>query len=231
MEEEKLGKRIERLVDMMRESNHMVVFTGAGISTESGLPDFRGPNGLWTKMEKGFPTDKVNWEVADPNPSHYALVELQNIGKLGFLVTQNIDNLHLKAGIKPELIAELHGNVTRVKCSECEREYNRVESPEKCSSCGGKLRPSVVDFGEALPRKALQAAYHHSRLADLFLVLGSSLVVAPASYMPEIALESGAKLCIVNREPTPLDSNAHLRFFEKIGEVLPGAVEELKRSL
>ena len=226
-----LEQRIETLAQWMLEAKHLVVFTGAGISTESGLPDFRGPNGIWTRRAKGLPVQSRPFDSAEPNAGHMAIVELQNLGKLAFLISQNVDNLHLKSGIRPELLAELHGNVTKLRCSQCEFELDRFPDLENCPLCGGRLVSSVVNFGEPLPRKALKAAYFHSQKSDLFIVAGSSLVVFPAADMPKIAWDAGARLVIINQGETPLDSLAHLRFWERIGQVLPPAVARLKELM
>lgn len=226
-----LEQRIETLALWMFESKYLVVFTGAGISTESGLPDFRGPDGLWTRREKGLPTKPMRFDSVEPNSAHMAIVELQKLGRLAFLIAQNIDNLHLKSGIRPDLLAELHGNVTKLRCSRCELELDRSSDWAICPSCGGKLVSSVVNFGQPLPRKALEASYQHSEKCDLFVVVGSSLVVTPAATMPRVALEAGARLVIINQGETPFDRLAHLRFWEGIGEVLPPTVDRLKELM
>jgi NAD-dependent deacetylase len=158
-----------------------------------------------------------------------AIVELQNMGKLGFLISQNVDNLHLKSGIRPELLAELHGNVTKLRCRGCGFKCDYFLDLVTCPICGGKLASSVVNFGDPLPEKELAETESHSRHADLFIVVGASLVVYPAADMPRIALEAGARLVIVNQEETPLDRRCHLRFRERAGEVLPRAVALLKK--
>jgi len=214
----------------MFEAKYLVVFTGAGISTESGLPDFRGPDGLWTRRDKGLPPKPMpSWDSVQPNQGHLAIVELQKLGKLKFLISQNVDNLHLKSGIKPELLAELHGNITKLRCESCET--TTEVSLKRCSHCGGKLVSSVVNFGQSLPRKDLELSHYHSKKSDLFIVAGSSLVVTPAAHMPMTALRAGAKLVIINKGETPFDSVCHLRFDEKTGDVLPQAVSELKKLM
>jgi NAD-dependent SIR2 family protein deacetylase len=226
-----LSRRIDILAQWMSESKHLVVFTGAGISTESGLSDFRGPDGLWTRKEKGLPVESINFSRANPNAGHMAIYELQQLRKLAFLISQNVDNLHLKSGIRPEILAELHGNVTKVRCRNCDFLMDHFDDITVCPLCGGRLAPSVVDFGQSLPEKDLEKSYAHSQKADLFIVAGSSLVVYPAADMPSIALRSGARLVIINRGETPLDARAHLRFDEGTGEILTAAVEKLKQLM
>jgi len=226
-----LDERIDSLARWVLEAKYLVVFTGAGISTESGLPDFRGPDGIWTRRDKGLETPRRDFSRADPNAGHRAITELQNLGKLSFLISQNVDNLHLKSGIRPELLAELHGNITRQRCRHCEFTMDRFEDQTECPLCGGELDSSVVNFGQSLPRKDLADAYRHSRAADLFLVVGSSLVVYPAADMPRAALQAGARLVIINQGETPFDPQAHLRFTEEIGRVLPPTVARLKELM
>lgn len=226
-----LEKRINVLAEWMLAATHLVVFTGAGISTESGLADFRGPEGLWTRQAKGLPTKSIDFASAEPNAGHLSIVELQRLGKLAFLISQNVDNLHLKSGIRPELIAELHGNITKLRCRSCEFLIDNVGDVIPCPVCGGHVASSVVDFGQSLPQHDLEDAYAHSKRADLFLAVGSTLTVTPAADMPHVALRAGARLVIINQGETPLDRVAHLRFGEKIGDVLPPAVTRLKDML
>lgn len=225
-----LEGRIKTLARWMFEAKHLVVFSGAGISTESGLPDFRGPDGIWTRQAKGLPPKPRPFSSAEPNTGHIAIVELQKLGKLSFLISQNVDNLHLKSGIRPDLLAELHGNVTKLRCTRCEAQVDKSTGMSTCS-CGSRLVSSVVDFGQPLPRKELADSFWHSQSCNLFLVAGSSLVVTPAADMPRVALQSGARLVIINSGETPFDRFAHLRFGEGIGEVLPPAVAELKELM
>lgn len=229
---EDLTSRIQTLAQWLNESRYPVVFTGAGISTESGLPDFRGPDGLWTRRDKGLPPKPSDrpWESVDPNEGHFAIVELQKLGKLNFLISQNVDNLHLKSGIRPELLAELHGNISKLRCSRCGKVVDKPKEFLKCR-CGGKLNRTVVDFGQSLPQRDLLLSFEHSQKCDLFIVVGSSLVVTPAADMPREALRGGAKLVIINQGETPLDAYANLSFHERIGEVLPRAVKRLKRLM
>jgi len=227
--DENLKERIETLAEWLNKSRYPVFFTGAGISTESGLPDFRGPDGIWTRQDKGLAPKPINqpWDTFAPNDGHLAVEELQRLGKLKFLISQNVDNLHLKSGVRPDLLAELHGNITKFRCTRCAKTVDRSAGWRSCP-CGGALVSSVVNFGQPLPEKDLSLAFEHSRKSDLFVVVGSSLVVTPAADMPREALRSGAKLVIINQGETPLDRYAQLRFAEKIGEVLPRVVRRLK---
>jgi NAD-dependent SIR2 family protein deacetylase len=230
--DKKTDQKIQDLAQYLYASKYSVLFTGAGISTESGLPDFRGPNGVWTRRDKGLPPRPLaaSWDSVEPNKGHYAIVELQKIGRLKFLISQNVDNLHLKSGIRLELLAELHGNMTKLRCTRCQQTIDQVTAKSRCP-CGGSLVSSVVDFGQSLPEKDLSLSFKHSRKSDLFVVVGSSLVVTPAAEMPKEALMAGARLVIINQGETPFDSQAHLRFYEGIGEILPRAVKRLKKLM
>ncbi len=232
MSDNRTDSKIQDLAQYLYASQYLVFFSGAGISTESGLPDFRGPDGVWTRRDKGLPPRSmaVSWDSVEPNSGHTAIVELQKIGKLKFLISQNVDNLHLKSGIRPELLAELHGNMTKLRCSRCQQTIDQAVAKSRCP-CGGSLVSSVVDFGQSLPEKDLALSFEHSRKSDLFVVVGSSLVVTPAAEMPKEALMAGARLVIINQGETPFDAHAQLRFFEPIGEVLPKAVRKLKRLM
>ena len=223
-------ERIKRLAQWIFEAKYILVFTGAGISTESGLPDFRGPDGIWTRQEKGLPPKTRPFTSVEPNAGHRAIVELQELSKLKFLISQNVDNLHLRSGIRPELLAELHGNVSMLRCQSCQIQLDKSLGIDTCK-CGGRLVSSVVNFGDPLPQKDLEKSFHHSSYCDLFIVVGSSLVVSPANEIPKIALRSGARLVIINQGETPMDRICHLRFEEKIGEVLPPAVDKLKELI
>ena len=227
-----LQSRIQTLAQWLYEARYPVVFTGAGISTESGISDFRGPDGVWTRRDRGLPPKPMtrSWDSIEPNSGHLAIVELQKLGKLKFLISQNVDNLHLRSGISPDLLAELHGNRNRLRCVRCGKTVDRSEG-QTHRGCGGELVSSVVDFGQSLPEKDLSLSFEHSRNSDLFLVAGSSLVVTPAAAMPREALTAGAKLVIINQGEMPFDSQARLRFHEEIREVLPRAVKRLKRLM
>ena len=248
----RLERHIETIARWIVESEHVVAFTGAGISTDSGIPDFRGPEGAWTRRDAGLPAPR--WRVppgrVEPNASHLSLVELQRLGKLDFLVTQNTDDLHRRSGIRPELLAELHGNGRLLRCLGCDRLHDRREvgwdaqrwgpgyrtqwplpGQPPCVACGGRLVSSVVNFGDPLPQKELALADRHAGRCDLMLVLGSSLVVEPAASLVGLALGSGARVVLVNRGKTPYDRAVTLRAWAGIGEVIPSAVERAKRAL
>ena len=247
-----LEQHIETIARWIVGSERIVAFTGAGVSTDSGIPDFRGPDGVWTRREAGLPPPR--WRVPpgriEPNASHLALVELQRMGKLKFLITQNTDGLHRSSGIDPEILAELHGNGSMMRCLGCDRLRTRqdvgwdterwgpgyrtqrpVRGQPACASCGGRLVSSVVNFGDPLPQREYEAAERHARRCDLMLVLGSSLTVRPASSLVGLALRSGARIVLVNRGETPYDGAATLRFWTGIGEVIPPAVERAKQAL
>jgi len=245
-------RQIEELSRWIAASDHTVAFTGAGISTDSGIPDFRGPDGVWTRRDAGLPAPK--WRVprdqVAPNASHLALVELQRLGKLQFLITQNTDNLHRRSGIHPELLAELHGNGQLMRCTDCGRSYTREEvawdtgrwgpgfrtqrpvpGQPDCAVCGGRLVSTVVNFGDSLPQEELALAERHARRCDLMVVLGSSLIVQPAASLVGLALRAGKKVVLINRGKTPYDRAATLRARAGIGEILPPAVERVRRTL
>ncbi len=252
IEEKSLEQHIETIARWLGESEHVVAFTGAGISTDSGIPDYRGPDGVWTRRDAGLPAPR--WRVSPdevaPNASHLALVELRRLGKLRFLITQNTDNLHRRSGIEPEVLAELHGNGQLMRCASCDRLYTRQEvgwdtqrwgpgyrtqkpfaGQPACARCGGRLVSSVVNFGDSLPEKELMLSAEHARRCDLMLVLGSSLTVNPAASLVGLAVRSGARVVLINRGETPYDEVVSLRISAGIGEVIPPAVERLKRAL
>jgi len=247
-----LQQYIETIARWITGAEHVVAFTGAGISTDSGIPDFRGPQGVWTRRDEGLPAPR--WRVPpgqiEPNASHISLVELQRLGKLRFLITQNTDNLHRRSGIRPEILAELHGNGQLMRCLGCDRLYARQEvgwdvkrwgpgyrtqepmpGQPVCAACGGQLISSVVNFGDPMPQGELALAEEHARRCDLMLALGSSLTVQPAASLVGQALRSGARVVLVNRGKTPYDRKATLRVWTGIGEVIPPGVERAKRAL
>lgn len=229
-----MEEAISKLKKFVSTSDQIVAFTGAGFSAESGISTFRGAGGLWSKYDPSIYAD-VNrfrddpsyyWSFfrderypvikkAKPNDGHFALVELEKRGKLYRVITQNIDGLHQVAGSSD--VIELHGNTRKVNCLNCEKTYTMDEAykilqkelPPMCS-CGGVLKPGTILFGEPLPQVALDMAMLASKNCDMFLVLGSSLVVYPAASMPKIAKRNGATLVIINIDPTPLDDTADL---------------------
>jgi NAD-dependent deacetylase len=243
-----LSQRINTAARWIGESKYLVVFSGAGISTESGIPDFRGPNGVWTRRDKGLPPPVVKKPMSEvkPNKGHYAIVELQNMGLLKFLISQNVDNLHLKSGISYKLIAEFHGNAALMRCLSCDKRFAKkkiwdeqkwgkgyrtsrvIPGQPKCPACGGRIISSVVNFGDPIPKKEIKLSTYHCKRADVFLVVGSSLRVTPAADMPVIAKSNKARLIIINKMKTPLDNMADLRFDESAGMVLSKIVEIIK---
>lgn len=259
MNKKTLEENIEEIADLIVESQRIVVFTGAGISTESGIPDFRGPDGLWTKFDpedftyQKFVGDrearKRIWRLqktmgfgfdVDPNPAHLAIVELEKLGKLDCIITQNVDGLHQKAGNSEDKVIQLHGNMLWVKCIGCgvRHRFEEVqrwieagaEAPD-CARCGGILKPDAVFFGEAMPVWETSEAQKRSSSCDLCIVIGSTLTVYPAGLMPQFAVSSGAKLVIINEGETELDRAAHVRISAKAGEVMSRAVARVKEKL
>ena len=251
-EEQHLDQHIETIARWIMQGKHIVAFTGAGISTDSGIPDFRGPDGVWTRRDAGLPPPP--WRVAPnqvtPNAAHLALVELQRLNKLQFLITQNTDNLHRQSGIRPALLAELHGNGQLMRCLSCDQRYTRQEvgwdthrwgpgyrtqqpvaGQPACAACGGRLISSVVNFDDPLPQREFACADQHARTCDLLLVLGSSLVVQPAASLVGRAIRSRARVILVNQGETPYDAAVTLRVWSGIGEVIPSAVERVKWAL
>ncbi|KAI1453474.1 DHS-like NAD/FAD-binding domain-containing protein [Annulohypoxylon moriforme] len=240
---EAVDRKAEALVKLIRRSRHLIVFTGAGISTSAGIPDFRGPKGVWTLRAQGKQiTGAVNTLQAIPTPTHMALVELQNRGILKYLISQNCDGLHRKSGILPDRISELHGNNNREYCKDCGTEYLRDfravasydktvhdhRTGRKCARCNGPLLDSIINFGESLFAEPLQLARDHAEKADVCLVLGSSLTVSPANEMPEtVARRKGTKLAICNLQETPLDGLADLRVYSKADELMVRVMAKL----
>jgi len=243
-----LEEKINLAARWIAESERLVVFTGAGISTGSGLPDYRGPDGVWTRRDKGLPPLKSPpWDQVKPNSNHYAIVELMDMGKLNFLISQNVDGLHAKAGIPFEKLAELHGNIYFMKCLSCNkkmlfeeanwdkskwgpgyRTHSVREGQPTCPHCKGRIISSIVNFGDPLPYDELQESMIRSQNSDVFFVIGSSLVVTPAANMPGIAKQNGAKLILLNKGDTPYDHVADIRFDNLIEDVLPPIMEKVR---
>jgi len=255
---EELEKKVKIFVEWMRKSSYMVAYTGAGISTSSGIPDYRGPNGVWTLKAQGkSPQFTVTLEQALPTSGHMALKKLEEEGILKYLISTNVDGLHKRSGIPSDKLAELHGNIYLEKCSLCGAEYLRpfdVTKHEinhftgrKCEKmipefdiatnsttevrCSGKLRDSIINFGESLPPVDLQKSIQQSRKADLRLVLGTSLRVSPANKLPFEALDKDKKAIIVNLQKTPYDDIAHLRIFAKTDDFLTLVMKELNLQI
>ena len=244
---------IEQVAGWLKASNNTVVLTGAGISTESGIPDFRGPQGVWTRDPEAEKRATIqhymasrearvaSWKNrrnspfmdAQPNAGHLALAELEHKGKLQTLVTQNIDSLHIKAGNSLARIIEVHGTVRDFICMGCgergpiERVLARVDAGEEdppCRTCGGILKSATISFGQNLVPEDLERAQAAASTCDVFLAIGTSLTVTPVAYLPRYALQAGAKLVIMNAQETPYDSAANALLRGQIGEVLPAIV-------
>jgi NAD-dependent deacetylase len=232
----KMDDKIGQAANLIIESKRIVVFTGAGISTESGIPDFRSPGGVWSRYNQSDLTyqkfmahekyRKLYWDYdnarypamrdAQPNAAHQAIVKLEKAGKLSALITQNIDGLHQKAGNSPDFIYELHGTVHKVNCLGCGKQWsrkdimkeiveNKVEVPY-CDECGGPLKCATIAFGQSMPVQITEKAFQHARNCDLFITIGSSLVVQPANGLPIAAKQARAKLILINMSSTPFDS-------------------------
>ncbi len=259
MDSQDLDTLVEKAADLILKSRRPVVFTGAGISTESGIPDFRSPGGIWDRFDPDdFTYDKFvsdpesrrkQWRMlkegmltdkAMPNAAHDAIAELYRLGKLDCVITQNIDNLHQKAGVPDDLVFELHGNMQWAICLNCGRRYPldeikpRLDGGEEipdCEDCRGMLKPDIVMFGEQLPVKVLEEASRRAMASDLCIVIGSTLVVYPAAYMPIYAVESGAKLIIINLSSTPVDRQAAVLIRAKAGEAMSKIAQKVKERV
>jgi NAD-dependent deacetylase len=241
---------------MVRKAKAIAVLTGAGISTDSGIPDFRGPNGLWTKNPAAEKMATLSHYVADPevrrnawrsrrdhpawtaqpNDAHHALVDLERSGRLVGIVTQNIDGLHQKAGSAPSKVIEIHGTVHEAECLSCDRRIPmsqalaRVDAGEEdpaCADCGGILKSATISFGQPLVPAVLEAAVDAATSCDLFIAIGSSLTVHPAARLGQVAVDHGAQLVIVNAQPTPYDGLAAVVLRDPIGDVVPALVSSL----
>ena len=235
---------------LIADARRLVVFTGAGISTESGIPDFRSPGGVWSKMKPIYFQDFVSdpakrreaWERAfsgragwigrEPNAGHHAVARLVAQGKATAVITQNVDNLHQASGVRDDKIVELHGNASYATCLDCAERHELDELKDSflkageipyCLRCGGLVKTATISFGQAMPAEPMARAEAASLDCDAFLVLGSSLVVHPAAGFPVLAKRNGARLAIVNREPTDLDGYADLVLHDEIGPALSAA--------
>jgi len=251
---------ITKAAQLLHEARRVVVFTGAGISTESGIPDFRSPGGVWSRYNQDDLTyqrfrqhekyRKLYWEYdrarypamrdATPNAAHNAVVELEQSGRLLALVTQNIDGLHHKAGNSLEKTYELHGTVHRVTCLDCARSWQRQEITDKmdregievpyCEHCGGPLKCATIAFGQQMPLEVLDESFVHSRNCDVFLTIGSSLVVQPACFLPMEAKSAGARLILVNMGGTPYDNFMDIILDGKAGELMAEVMQRFRST-
>ncbi len=237
----------QNLLDLVTVASRIVIFTGAGISTESGIPDFRSPGGLWTNNMPIYYDDFVrsaemraeawrrkfamedSFANARPSRGHNAVAHLVRIGRASHVVTQNIDNLHQDAGVSDEQMIELHGNGSYAKCLSCDirhelnwvrSEFESTEQSPECPSCGGHVKSATISFGQSMPEREMARAQDATLACDLFIAVGSSLVVYPAAGFPIVAKKNGATLVILNREETELDSIADLVIHDEIGDVM-----------
>lgn len=243
----------QALANLISEARNIMVFTGAGISTESGIPDFRSPGGVWTKMQPIYFQDFVGsrekrkeawdrvynrtagWTGASPNTGHDALKTLVDMGKVKMIVTQNVDNLHQDSGVPDEMVVEIHGNASYAKCLDCGQTYSfdglkpRYEAGDDltCEVCEGLLKSATISFGQAMPEDEVMLAEAAAHACDLCIAIGSSLVVYPAANIPIIAKQTGAKYVILNREPTEQDPIADLVINAEIGVTLSEALKLL----
>lgn len=245
---------MSEFTDLLLASQRVLVFSGAGISTESGIPDFRSPGGVWTKMQPIYFQDFVaseqvrreawrrrfsnvdGWVGAKPNRGHHAVAELIRSGRANAVVTQNVDNLHQESGVPEDKVIELHGNSTYAKCLKChtrvelvdlEREFQETDNVGPCKRCGGIIKSATISFGQQMPELPMRRAQEETQACDLFLVLGSSLSVFPAADFPLRAKQRGARLVIVNRDPTGMDEIADLVIHAGIGDTLEAALAGL----
>ena len=246
-----MGSGVEQLRHLFETHKRCVIFTGAGISTESGIPDFRSPGGVWTKNQPIDFSDfmaseemrKESWRRklasdgvisnSKPNRGHRAVAELVERGLTTHIITQNVDNLHQNSGVSDDCIIELHGNTTYASCLSCGarrelapiyKDFKKDETLPTCDACGGIIKTATISFGQAMPEKEMARAEEATLACDLFLAIGSSLVVFPAAGFPMIAKQNGATLVILNRDPTGLDEHADLVLNEEIGPTLGEAV-------
>jgi NAD-dependent deacetylase len=237
----------EQLRAMIDAADRLAVFTGAGISTESGIPDFRSPGGVWSRMSPIYFQDfvtseakrreawdrafsgRAGWTGREPNAGHYGVARLVASGKAHAVITQNVDNLHQHSGVPSDRVIELHGNASYATCLECglrheladlKTLYEATGDLPCCRDCGGIVKTATISFGQAMPEGPMARAQEEALACDLFLVLGSSLVVYPAASFPLVAKQNGAALAIVNREPTEQDVIADLVLHDEIGPVM-----------
>lgn len=244
-------ENVEKVAELISNASYLVAFTGAGISTESGLPDYRGPEGVWTLKAKGLKPKQPTkpWDQIEPNAGHYALFELYSMGKLKYLISQNVDNLHIKSGISRDILAELHGNHALMKCLNCDARFSKQEigwndllhgngyrtqkplpNQPVCPQCSGRIISSVVNFGDPMPEREMRESVKQSQKCDVMLVIGSSLSVSPANQFPLIAKRRGAKIIIINMGETQLEEIADIRIYAKSGDFLSKVLEKIKKK-
>ncbi|XP_064184670.1 NAD-dependent protein deacetylase sirtuin-6 [Anguilla rostrata] len=235
---EELQNKVAILAQLVQESQYMVVHTGAGISTSAGIPDFRGPNGVWTMEERGeTPHFDTTFEAARPSVTHLALLALQRAGYLKYIISQNVDGLHMRSGFPRNLLSELHGNMFVEECGKCGKQYVRdtvigvmglKPTGRRCAvirsrglrACRGKLIGTILDWEDALPDRDLTRADEASRRADLAVTLGTSLQIKPSANLPLVTKRNSGKLVIVNLQPTKHDKHANLRISGYVDEVM-----------
>jgi NAD-dependent deacetylase len=255
-----MDDRIRQVAEWIVNSKNIVVFVGAGLSTESGIPDFRSPGGVWEKYNpedfyfQNFLSSESSrekyWQMATemydsmkdarPNAGHFAIAELEKLGKLDCLITQNIDGLHFKAGNSEGRVLELHGTAMHVTCLSCHKRYERDDiqvrltkgdRAPRCDACKGFLKPATISFGQSMPERETAEAYKRSGACDLFVVIGSSLVVQPAAYMPVTAKRAGAKLVIINRDETACDELADIIVNGPAGPTMAAILGKVKEMV
>jgi NAD-dependent deacetylase len=251
-----MDKEIELIARKINEGGKNIVFTGAGISTESGIPDFRSQGGIWDKFRPVYFDEFMNsreareaywrrWrelyqgiQQAQPNAGHKAIARLDQLGLLEAVITQNVDGLHQESGLAAEKIVELHGNTRRIRCMRCDKITATEEIQARLDSgdtapqcdCGGYLKPDTISFGQSMPLDAVEKAAVLSQTSDFFLVVGSTLLVQPAAHMPVYAAQNNAFLAIVNLSETPCDNTCDVLIRGKAGDVLKRIVEEVENN-
>jgi len=252
-----IDQRIDQTLELLKKARIVVAFTGAGISTESGISDFRSPGGVWDRYRIVTYQEFISshearveyWQMkkellhemkrARPNHAHMALAELERFGKLECLITQNIDGLHQDAGSSPEIVIELHGTNKKAVCIQCGQKWPIEEIEERlekgdmdpqCDTCHGYIKPATVSFGQPMPQKEMDRAFESAEGSELFFMIGSSLQVEPAASIPPAAKRAGADLVFINRTETLWDHIATVIFRENAGDVMREIVERFKKS-
>ena len=251
-----MDDKITQIADKIKQGGKNIVFTGAGISTESGIPDYRSQGGIWDKFRPVYfdqfmssrESREEYWRIwreryqciqqAQPNAGHTAIAKLYQLGLLAAVITQNVDGLHQAAGIADENIIELHGNTRRIRCMGCRKIISTAETVKRLDSgdpapecdCGGYLKPDTISFGQAMPVAEVEKAAALSQSCDFFMVVGSTLLVQPAAHMPVYARQNNAFLAIVNLSETPCDKMCDVLIQAKAGEVLQSIVQEVEKG-